>query len=204
MLEHYLAVAEPWLQSYGYWALFILVFVEGFGIPAPGQTIIIASAMLAKQGGMDIKWVLLLAWMAAFIGDNIGYLIGRWGGKAVLLKLPIKPVQLIRMEGFFLKYGAGIVLVARFISVLRLLNGVVAGSMGMPWKKFVFYNLVGAALWVGVWGGGSYFLSDYMAQLINWLAENEGYLIGAVIAVVVLGGGFWWWRGRYKKHNRRE
>ena len=71
--------------------------------------------------------------------------------------------------------------------------------MGMPWKKFVFYNLVGAALWVGVWGGGSYFLSDYMAQLINWLAKNEGYLIGAVIAVVVLGGGFWWWRGRYKK-----
>ncbi len=93
--------------NYGYWALFILVFVEGFGIPAPGQTIIIASAMLAKQGGMDIKWVLLLAWMAAFIGDNIGYLIGRWGGKAVLLKLSIKPVQLIRMEGFFLKYGAG-------------------------------------------------------------------------------------------------
>ena len=71
--------------------------------------------------------------------------------------------------------------------------------MGMPWKKFVFYNLVGAVLWVGVWGEGSYFLSDYMAQLINWLAKNEGYLIGAVIAVVVLGGGFWWWRGRYKK-----
>lgn len=188
MLAHYLEVARPWLEEYGYFMLFATVFVEGFGVPVPGQTLIMASALLAEKGDMHIAAVFLVAWSAAVMGDNAGYLIGRWGGRKLLLKLRIKPAQLDRMEYFFTHYGSGIVIFARFVDVLRQLNGVVAGSMGMPWRKFVLFNALGAALWVGLWGGGVYFLSQYIAPIEMFFKATQPYLIalGLLALVAVL------------------
>lgn len=188
--EHYLTIARPWLEQYGYFALFGGVFVEGFGLPAPGETLIIAAALLAGQGDMNPIGVLLTAWLAAVVGDNLGYALGRWGGRRLFLRLGVKRSHLRRVEGLFRRYGGGIVLSARFFEVLRQLNGVVAGSMGMPWRRFLLFNSLGAALWVGLWGGGVWFLGEHLEQIEQLLRRFEPYVIGLGIAALLLVVGY--------------
>ena len=137
MLQQYLDIARPYLDQYGYWAVFGLVAVESFGIPAPGQSIIMAAALLASQGELHIVALLLSAWGAAVLGDNIGYGIGRYGGRRLILHhgrhVGLRAQHLEKVERFFAHYGGGIVVAARFFDVLRQLNGVVTGLSGMPW-----------------------------------------------------------------------
>lgn len=189
MLEHYLTIAQPWLDHYGYFAIFGSVFVEGFGCPAPGETLIIAGALLAERGTMSLLPLLLTAWLAAVLGDNIGYAIGRWGGRSLLTRIGVKAAHLSRVEGFFSRYGGGMVITARFFEVLRQLNGIVAGSMGMPWWRFLTYNALGAALWVGFWGGGIFFLGKHFAQLEAGLRSIAPYItVLGILALVALIG----------------
>lgn len=185
MIGHYLTIAKPWLEQYGYLALFGGVFVEGFGLPAPGETLIIAAALLAGHGDMQFASVLLTAWLAAVLGDNLGYLLGRWGGRCLFVKLGIRPDHLARVERFFMHYGGGVVLAARFFEILRQLNGVVAGSMQMPWGRFVAFNALGAGLWVGLWGGGVFLLGRHFAQVEIWLRSAAPYVSTAGLIALV-------------------
>ena len=164
--------------------------VEGFGIPAPGESLIVASGLLAAQGKMNI-WVLLLAWSAAVIGDNIGYAIGHFAGRRLILHhgrhFGVRADHLDRVERFFKRYGGGVVAVARFFEVLRQLNGVVAGTMGMPWWRFLAYNAIGAALWIAVWGVGAYLLGAHLAGALVLFHRFEPFVIAlGVVALLVL------------------
>ncbi len=184
MLEHYLGIARPWLEQYGYFALFTGVFVEGFGLPAPGQSLVLASAWLADRGDMALSRVLITAWLAAVLGDNLGYLIGRWGGRRVLSKVGVNARHLQRVDFFFSHYGGGIVMVARFFEILRQLNGVIAGSLGMPWWRFLIFNLIGAGLWVGFWGIGIFLLGDQFEKAIALLqAVTPHFIILGLLAL---------------------
>ena len=188
MLEHYLDIARPWLDHYGYLALFGSIFVEGFGLPAPGQSMLIASALLADKGHMTLAMVLTMAWLAAVLGNSLGYAIGHWGGHKLLLKLKVSGKHLARVEDYFQRHGGWIVVVARFFEVLRQLNGMVAGSMGMPWLRFTLFNALGATLWVGLWGGGVYLLGQHLTQVEYWLKRFEPWaiLVGVVALLVLL------------------
>lgn len=188
-LAHYLELAAPYLREYGYGAVFIGVLVEGFGIPAPGQSLIVAGALFAARGQMQIAALLPLAWVAAVIGDNIGYAIGRYGGRRLVLRhgrhVGVRAAHLDRVQHFFGRYGGGIVMAARFFEVLRQFNGVVAGVSGMNWWRFFGYNAVGAALWVGVWGYGVYRVGRHMDQLLALFKRAEPYVIGAGLLALV-------------------
>jgi membrane protein DedA with SNARE-associated domain len=190
MLEHYLTIAKPWLEHYGYFALFGGVFVEGFGLPAPGETLIIASALLEEQGDMQLVPVLLTAWLAAVVGDNLGYWLGRWGGRRLFLKVGVKPDHLAHVERFFTRYGGGVVVAARFFEILRQLNGVVAGSMRMPWWRFMGFNALGAGLWVGFWGGGIFLLGRHFAKVEAWLHTATPYV--SALGLLALAGLAWY------------
>lgn len=183
MLQHYLDIARPYLDQYGYWAVFGLVAVESFGIPAPGQSIIMAAALLASQGELHIAMLLFCAWGAAVLGDNIGYGIGRYGGRRLVLHhgryVGLRAQHLEKVERFFARYGGGIVIAARFFDVLRQLNGVVAGVSGMPWGRFLIFNALGATLWVGLWGGGVYLVGRHMNAVLDMFKRIEPYVIGA-------------------------
>lgn len=191
LIDHYLAIAQPYLNDYGYAAIFALVLVESFGVPAPGEAIIIAGSFLASRGQMNIFIIMIIAWGAAVLGDNIGFAIGHFGGRRLITHrgryVGIKESHLAKVERFFDHYGGGIVVFARFVQVLRQLNGLVAGTMGMPWWRFLFYNALGAALWVGVWGGGIYFLGKHMEAALDVLSYLEPYLIGAGVMALILG-----------------
>jgi membrane protein DedA with SNARE-associated domain len=157
-LEHAMARVRPLLHRYGYPALFLTVMVEGFGVFAPGQTILIAAALSAARGNLNIVWVMIWAFLAAVLGNSLGYLLGRWGGRPLLAKFKVRQDRLARLEGYFGRYGRGVVLMARFFDGLRQLNGIVAGLLKMPWGVFTTVNVLGAVLWTGVWGVGAYVL----------------------------------------------
>lgn len=189
MSDFFLTV-KPYLNHYGYWALFGALLVESFGMPVPGETLLIASALLASHGEMHIVPVLLIACAAAVTGDNIGYAIGHFGGRKLVLRyghyVLISEQRLQKAEGFFDRYGGAVVVIARFLAVLRQLNGVVAGTVKMSWHRFLAYNILGAALWVGFWGMLFYELGEKAARFVTGINKVEFLLIFGVVTVLVI------------------
>jgi membrane protein DedA with SNARE-associated domain len=173
--------AAPLLERYGYPVLFVVILVEGIGIPAPGQTLLIAASLAAARGDLGIAWVMTLAFAAAWLGNSLGYLIGSRGGRPLLKKLHVNEAHLQRMEGSFARAGGAIILVARFVDGLRQLNGIVAGLLQLPWGRFTKVNILGALLWVGFWGLGSYFLEREVSQVQLSLRQVEPWIAGLAL-----------------------
>jgi membrane protein DedA with SNARE-associated domain len=173
------------LGQYGYLGLGVLVLVESFGVPLPGETAIIVSAGYAAAGHLNIVGVAGVAFVAAVTGDSIGYLIGRMGGRRLILKygryIRLTPARLHRVERFMARHGPQVVAVARFIDGLRQLNGIVAGATGMPWRRFVLFNAIGAAAWVGVWATAGYLAGDHITAIEATVRRYQWYAISAAL-----------------------
>lgn len=206
MWDSLIEEAQRYVGEYGYWAVFLGVFLENFGLPTPGESLMIAGALFASAGKLDIYWLLFLCWAAAVMGDNIGYAIGYKGGRPLVLRhgprVGIKREHIERVEGFFQRHGGAVVLFARFVVVLRQLNGIVAGTMGMNWWRFVVYNALGAALWVGFWGGLAYWLGRRFKEVLKAEHLAQPYLIAAAVAAVVVALLYSLYRHRTRKRKR--
>jgi len=172
---------QPYLMLYGYWAVFGAILLEDFGVPVPGETLLLAGSLLASQGKLHLGPLLIAAWVGAVAGDNIGYAIGRFGGRRAVLRfghyLFLNEPQLKRAEAFLGKYGPIVVVLARFIEVLRQLNGIVAGIARMRWWRFLAYNALGAALWTGLWGLLFYELGEKAVQFLHAFKGVEVILL---------------------------
>jgi membrane protein DedA with SNARE-associated domain len=190
-LHDAIGLAAPYLNRYGYAAVFGVLLLESFGLPLPGEAMLIAGAALAAEGELRLLPLLACAWLAAVLGDNIGFAIGHFGGRRLLVghgaRIGITESRLGRVETFFRRYGGQVVLVARFFALLRQLNGIVAGSVGMSWWRFLAYNAVGAALWVGAWGVGVYTVGERFGTLAPWV-HRLGYLFVGMAALVLAAG----------------
>jgi membrane protein DedA with SNARE-associated domain len=182
---------EPLLREYGIAAVVVILGLESLGLPLPGETVLIFASILTARGRIPIEKLILFAWLAAVIGDNIGYLIGRLLGRRLLLKygarIGLNAERFDRIEAMFRRYGALTVAAARFIAGLRQLNGVVAGILGMDWRKFLFFNALGGAIWVCIWVIGVHLLSRYVADI--WMVAHDIGYVGAALALLVLAGG---------------
>jgi len=185
--EHMLADAGPWLDRYGYLALAVAVMGEGFGLLLPGGTLLGASALLAADGEMRLWVVIAVAWTAAAAGDNLGYWIGRLGGRALLLRAGLRPERLERFDGFYHRFGSWLILLGRFFDGTRQLNGLVAGSTRLLWQRFLLLDLAGSGLWVGFWAIGLYNVERHSAWLHHWLLRINPWVAGAVVIAVVVG-----------------
>jgi membrane protein DedA with SNARE-associated domain/Arc/MetJ family transcription regulator len=199
--EAAVARVRPLLERYGYPAIFVAVGVEGMGIPAPGQTLLIAASIDAAHGGLNIAAVVALAVLAAALGNSIGYLIGRVGGRPLLRKLPISEARLARVDALFRRHGGWFILVARFFDGTRQLNGIMAGTLEMPWWRFTFWNLLGAVLFVAVWGLGTYWLDRDIGQVMAILRRIEPLAIALLVAALVAGLVYLWRRRRHGTGN---
>jgi membrane protein DedA with SNARE-associated domain len=200
-MNHALQLAQPWLADYGYPGLFVAVFLEGFGIPMPGQTGLMAAALLARHGNMNIAWVFATATTAAFAGDMVGFWIGQRWGKAPLQRLALAKHAWARIEDAYVKYGGLIIVLARFVEGFRQLNGIVAGAMGMPWRRFLIYNAIGAVLWCGVWGLGVYFAADAVMRLWAWTKPLHTYGMIAAGTAVTMTVVYLLWRTRIRRRG---
>jgi membrane protein DedA with SNARE-associated domain len=195
----------PILNNYGYFAVGGLVLVEDFGIPVPGETILIAASLYAGAGRLNVVAVGIIAWICAVLGDNIGFLIGHFGGRRLALKYGkyvfLTSARLDKAEHFFEHHGGKIIVAARFIEGLRQANGIVAGITGMHWKRFIPFNALGAALWVGLWVSVGYLAGNHITTIYEQITRYSLYLLIALaVAVAALIG----WRVRRHLRERRE
>jgi membrane protein DedA with SNARE-associated domain len=180
--ERSLARVQPLLLRYGYGAAFVAVMAEGIGIPTPGQTLLMASALEAADGRMNITSILFLVTVAATLGNSIGYAIGRWGGRAALNKLNVNPQRQQRLDDLFKRRGGIVILLARFLDGLRQLNGIVAGVLQMPWWTFTAYNVAGALLWTCSWGLGTYYLGRDIHVIATFFHRHRPLLFTLSVA----------------------
>jgi membrane protein DedA with SNARE-associated domain len=178
---------EPALNKYGYAAVAGLVLVEDFGVPVPGETVLILGAVYAGTGRLSVFLVGLLGFLAAVLGDNIGFAIGHFGGRRLVERfgryILLTPERVERATGFFERHGGKVITIARFVEGLRQANGIIAGTTGMHWARFLAFNALGAALWVGTWTSVGYFSGSHINTIY---AEATRYSTYLAIAVGVL------------------
>ena len=182
-----LASLAPLLNSYGYLAVGGVLFLEDFGIPVPGETILIAAAVYAGAGSLNIAVVVGIAVLAAVAGDNVGFAIGHLGGRRLVERFGryvlLTPARLETAERFFTRHGGKIIVVARFVEGLRQTNGILAGLTGVPWRRFLVFNTLGAVLWVGVWASLGYLAGTNIGPVYETISRYQRY---ALIALATL------------------
>jgi membrane protein DedA with SNARE-associated domain len=180
----------PALNHYGYLAVAGLIFLEDFGTPfVPGETILIAGALYAANGQLNVIAVGLLAILAAVLGDNVGYAIGHFAGQAAVVRwgryVGLSERRIDQAEAFFDRHGGKVVTLARFIDGLRQLNGIVAGISKMRWTSFLIYNMLGAGLWVACWVTVGYTAGSHITAIYNWFSRFAVYAL-VVLSVLIL------------------
>jgi membrane protein DedA with SNARE-associated domain len=180
---------QPLLEHYGYLGVGGFVLLEDFGVPVPGEALLIAAAVFAGSGHMNIALVILVAVLGAIIGDNIGFAVGHIGGRPLVERFGryvfLTPERLDHAEEFFNTHGGKAVTFARFIEGLRQVNGLLAGIVGMHWAKFLGFNALGAVLWVCTWAGLGYLAGENIVAIYAAFEHYKWY----VIAVLVVAAG---------------
>ncbi len=201
-LHNSLQLIEQYMLAYGYWAVFFGVMLENAGVPVPGETILLIAGYFASTGEFHLGLVMLIAATGAVIGDNIGFAIGHHFGRNVLLRVGrfffLTPKRFEHMENYFERHGNKTILVARFITGLRVFAALLAGaSRKMPWRIFFAYNVAGAFLWSVVITTLGYLFGQSLPLLIKWVGRSGTILLvlAVVIAVIV-------WRVR--KHRKGD
>ena len=178
-------VAFTFPSTVGYAGVALLVGVESAGVPVPGETSLIAAAVLASQGHLSLPLVIGVAAGAAIVGDNVGYLIGRRGGRWLLTRpgrwQRSRALLLGRGEVFFARHGAKAVFFGRFVPWLRITAAWLAGANRMPWPRFLFWNALGGVSWATSVGVAAYFLGRAAAAVLGTFGV-------VVLALVVVGG----------------
>ncbi len=187
---------------YGYVAVFVGLLAEGAGVPLPGETVLlIASALAARSTGLNIGWVAVVAFCTTSVGDNIGFYVGRSGGESLLdrygRKFHIGSATIDRGRDFVGRHGPLGVFCARFVAGLRVLNGLVAGSLRMSWPRFFFFDMLGAACWVALICTVGYVFGNRLSWLIHVMGETG--LILLTTAVIPIA----WW-ALIHRHGRRR
>jgi membrane protein DedA with SNARE-associated domain len=172
------------LLDYGLVLLFLLVAAESGGVPLPGETSLIAAAVLSSQGHYSLVSVIAVAAAGAIFGDNVGYWLGRKGGRALLRRIPIVREHfervLPRAERFFRRHGSKTVFIGRFVAVLRVTAAWLAGISGMPWWRFLLWNAAGGIVWATLVGVIAYEFGKAAADAIGH------YGLYAALTIVVL------------------
>jgi membrane protein DedA with SNARE-associated domain len=188
------------VEAYGLFLLFLLVALESAGAPVPGETGLIAACVLASQGYLDIVSVITAASGGAIVGDNVGYWIGRLGGRRLLERWPASGRYLghvvPRAEAFFARHGGKAVFFARFITVLRIAGAWVAGVAGMPWWRFLAWNVAGGVAWATGMGLATYYAGQAATE-----ALSQYGMIGATMlaALALMFGGLHLFRRRSRE-----
>ena len=186
------------VHQYGLLALFLIVMLESGGVPLTGETALIAAGVFASNGKLDITAVIAVAAAAAIVGDNLGYWIGRTGGRRLLERWRrvsrFSDRALPWTEDFFRRHGPKTIFLARFFSILRVTAAVMAGISRMRWWTFFGWNAAGGICWALLVGLVSYYAGQTAADAIS----HYGLIGGAAIVALGLVGlvGFHFWRKR--------
>jgi membrane protein DedA with SNARE-associated domain len=194
-----LATLQNALNNFGYAAVALFIMIESSGIPFPGETmLLLASFYAAVSHQLQIPLVIACAAFGAIIGDNFGYLFGRTGGRALVVRYGkyvfIKPMHLAFAEVYFAKHGNKTVFFGRFIALLRAWAAFLAGVNHMHWRTFLFYNATGGIVWATIYGilgfiAGRFFHDNFaqverLATTLGWF--GTGLIVIAILSVLLV------------------
>jgi len=186
------SLAGP-LDHYGYWAIALLLLLENIGVPVvPGELAMIAGAIFAGTGraGLNVVVVGIVALVASVAGATIGYLIGRFAGRELVLRygkyVGIKPHHLDRAEAIVDRYGGIVVVVARYIVGLREANGIIAGITEMRWLTFTIFNVIGGCAWVATWVTIGDVAGDHIDTIYADINRYSLYAFGALAVLLAV------------------
>jgi len=187
MLEHFIQVAQPWLEHYGYAAVFMALFLESIGIPTLGLTLLIASVLLASRGEMQIGVVIGLALAGMLGGCQLAFLFGRTGGRRLLLRSGLlSRHHLRRLHRLFQRWGPLLLLAATFLDGTRQYGALVAGTARMRWRTFTLYNLTGVVLWVGSWSIATDVLGHHLEPVLGYVHRSGPWILGGTGALLLV------------------
>jgi membrane protein DedA with SNARE-associated domain len=186
-----------YLARYGYGAVAGALLLENAGLPVPGETILLLASFAAySEHRLQLDLIIVVGILAATAGDNLGFAIGFYGGRPLLERyrqvLHVRPAAIERGERLFERYGSRTIFFARFIAGLRIIAGPLAGVLRMPWRRFVVFNFLGAAVWVTVVAMVGYLFGRHW-QEVSRIFRNANLITLLAAAMVVV---FLWWKRR--------
>ncbi|HEV2021209.1 MAG TPA: DedA family protein [Terriglobales bacterium] len=204
MAEWFFELLRGYFDQYGYWTVAVALLLENAGLPVPGETVLLFASFLAySERELSLPWIIVVGTVAATLGDNLGYALGRRGGRPLLerykhwFRISDRNVQ--RGERIFTRYGSAAIFFARFIFGLRIIAGPLAGVLHMRWKQFALFNFLGAAVWVTVIALVGYFFDSQWDRVLRVLKDvDTGIFIASAGVILIL-----WLRRRRRKALRK-
>lgn len=188
-----LAIAIPTggFAALAYLVVGLVIGIESMGVPLPGETTLVAAALLASQGKLDLVWVIGAAAAGAIIGDSVGYFIGRRAGRSLFDRLGrrfhhFSGERIEKAERYFGRYGVWTVFFGRFVALLRIFAGPMAGSLRMPYPQFLAANAAGGIVWSATIGIVAYKVGDNAEHLFSRLSVWALVAIGVVAVSLYL------------------
>jgi len=178
------------VAQYGYGVIALVVCLESIGVPLPGESLLAAAGIYAAaSGNIAISWVVAAATAGSIVGDNLGYLIGRWIGPRVVArygpKVGLTPDRQKLGQFLFRRHGGKVVFFGRFVVFLRTFAAVLAGANAMPWPRFMLWNALGGAAWSALYGFVPYLLGNQFRRLEGPAGIAIGVVAAGVIATTI-------------------
>ena len=193
MHEHviqWIELVRPYVDQYGYVVLFLGVMAENASLPVPGETILIIASFYSHHGHLNLGTVILLATGGCILGDNVSFYIGRRLGRPFIEQygryLLITQKRLAYVERFFHKHGDKTIFFQRWITGVRVIGALVAGTSQMPWRRFLLFNCLGAVTWVTVISLLSYFFAANLPLLLIVMSRSGWALLGLIAGVALI------------------
>jgi membrane-associated protein len=198
MGERIFELLRGYFQHHGYWTVAAALLLENAGVPIPGESILLFASFLAfSEKQLYLPWILVTGTLACTVGDNVGYAIGRCGGRPLLERWKhlflINSRHLKRGERLFARFGAFTIFFARFVLGMRVVAGPLAGVLCMPWKQFVLFNFLGAAVWVTTISLAGYLFGWHWPVLLRALRDLN---VTVLVVLAVVGLAVWVMRYR--------
>lgn len=185
-----------WLAQWGYLGIFVCVFIGNLGIPVPEESVMLVAGFLAGRSILDLRFVYLVCVLSAVTGDCCGFFIGRHGGQRIIAKLASRSSTFThryeRLRMFFHTHGSKAVFMARFIAGVRFMAGPMAGAAGMPFLRFLGWNLLGAIMWSTLVVTIGYLVGDEVYRVTEYAHHAQRWIALAVMLICFVAWFFWW------------
>jgi membrane protein DedA with SNARE-associated domain len=201
-LPGFLQSLGPLVSRHGYLVVAGFLFFEAFAIPVPGETVLLTAALYAGTGRLNLILIILIGSIATFLGSCVGYALGFYGGRALVSRfgryIGLTQRRFVAAEAFFKRQGPKIIVLARFIEGLRQANGIIAGTSGMPLKRFLIFNAIGSVIWVTTWS----LIGDLAGSHVGAIYSDITHYFWIALIVIVLAAALV--IARHLRHRSRS
>ncbi|UJF18093.1 DedA family protein [Vibrio sp. SS-MA-C1-2] len=188
-IQHIINELSPLLQQYGYFILALAIAIEGIGIPAPGQSLLIVASLLASQGTMSLTNVLLVSGVSSVVGNTCGYFLGKKFGHFFIRKKWLKPKTLNKIHSFIDKYGLLALILSRFIEGVKQFICLGCGVAQMPFRYFFIGNVLAVSIWLFCFSWAPAYFYGEIGHIINFYHtyQTEFWVAGcSLLAIIIL------------------